>query len=574
MIDPQDIDALMRSGTFDPDWYVTEYPDVRMLRMDPAEHYLWIGQKLMRRPSAAALSPHATPKLHWGVVTTAHTLFLAQMIAANLRRHGWSTDVMTEMPLSFNHDYYIVLTAQIFDRLPPPEKRILYQLEQSINPRWFSQDYLFNLENSLGVLDYAMDNIAFLGDRGIAYPLVHYLPIGAWPEYNDKPNVRKDIDVLFYGDHQSCLRRQEILKSIDKKFNIKIIDSVFGDEIKDVIRRARVVLNIHYYENALLETPRIQECLSLGTSVLSETTSDRGNYPHLGEGVTFFDSSSATDLIDKLDHILANPVPDIEIEKSTLRSSAYFQFMFDRFLIAGNFLPSRAADGISIPDMRDAKSVCLSLPETISRRRTFETVQPPGCEIFDGIRRRPGWIGCGLSYKVLAQNAMKQGLRQLTVMEDDVILPDDFESRLTIIQGYLDSLDNSWDVFSGVIASLHPECEILDVRHYNGIEFVTVDRMTSTVFNIYNQRCLDIISNWQPIESDVDNNTIDRYLEGANLRVVTTTPFMAGHREELSSTLWGFQNSQYRDMIAGSERKLKGLKDDWLSRQRKLVAAL
>jgi len=43
-----DIDALLSSGEFDPAWYLDTYPDVRELGMAPAEHYLWIGQRMGR----------------------------------------------------------------------------------------------------------------------------------------------------------------------------------------------------------------------------------------------------------------------------------------------------------------------------------------------------------------------------------------------------------------------------------------------------------------------------------------------------------------------------------------------
>lgn len=37
---------------FDAEWYLREYPDVAMLGIDPAFHYLWLGAKIGRRPSA------------------------------------------------------------------------------------------------------------------------------------------------------------------------------------------------------------------------------------------------------------------------------------------------------------------------------------------------------------------------------------------------------------------------------------------------------------------------------------------------------------------------------------------
>jgi glycosyltransferase involved in cell wall biosynthesis len=44
----EDIALLKDSGVFDADWYRSAYPDVRSLRMDPAEHYLRYGQSMGR----------------------------------------------------------------------------------------------------------------------------------------------------------------------------------------------------------------------------------------------------------------------------------------------------------------------------------------------------------------------------------------------------------------------------------------------------------------------------------------------------------------------------------------------
>jgi GT2 family glycosyltransferase/glycosyltransferase involved in cell wall biosynthesis len=48
-----DVDRIRRSPRFDAAWYRRSYPDVDALGMDPAEHYLWLGAKLGRNPSAA-----------------------------------------------------------------------------------------------------------------------------------------------------------------------------------------------------------------------------------------------------------------------------------------------------------------------------------------------------------------------------------------------------------------------------------------------------------------------------------------------------------------------------------------
>jgi hypothetical protein len=48
-----DIAALKSSNMFDEDWYLREYPDVALTGMDPAHHFLWIGQRLGRQPRSS-----------------------------------------------------------------------------------------------------------------------------------------------------------------------------------------------------------------------------------------------------------------------------------------------------------------------------------------------------------------------------------------------------------------------------------------------------------------------------------------------------------------------------------------
>lgn len=47
------VEKLKTSGLFDEQWYLTQYPDVGRLGIDPARHFLIIGQKIGRHPSAA-----------------------------------------------------------------------------------------------------------------------------------------------------------------------------------------------------------------------------------------------------------------------------------------------------------------------------------------------------------------------------------------------------------------------------------------------------------------------------------------------------------------------------------------
>lgn len=50
-VSKEDLEALRNSGLFDEKYYLEQYPDVKMLGMDPLEHYLWVGEKLGRELS-------------------------------------------------------------------------------------------------------------------------------------------------------------------------------------------------------------------------------------------------------------------------------------------------------------------------------------------------------------------------------------------------------------------------------------------------------------------------------------------------------------------------------------------
>jgi len=306
--------------------------------------------------------------------------------------------------------------------------------------------------------------------------------------------------------------------------------------------------------------PRIQESLSLGVSVVSEASQDQNDYPELKGVVHFFEQGSIPAMLSAVKGVLENPISPEKIAASLTLSEQRFGFMFDRFLVALGFLPTSYVKQLSLPLPNNVNRVALSLPETIERRRAFELERLVDCTIFDGIRRSPGWVGCGLSYVALAEFAKKQGLSSLTVMEDDVILPPDFELKMAIINEFLGVRLGQWDVFAGVIASLNSDVKIISVDVFKGITFVTINKMTSTVFNIYSEKVLHLLASWDPENLDADFNTIDRFLEKqSDLRVVVTLPFFVGHREEVYSTLWGFQNDQYNNMISESEERLKNM---------------
>jgi hypothetical protein len=529
------------------------------------ERVRYYKKETLRKVAQEKLADNST--LNICVVTPGHTNFVAQLIAERLAFHGWNTRITNEMPDKFHDDLYVVLCPQIFSKLPPGEKRIVYQLEQSVSSRWFDKKYFDILENSLVVLDYSLVNIQYLSSKGIAYPHITYLPIGAINGFGKKTVPSgSSPEVLFYGDSFSSARRQKMLAVLREHFNLEVVNNLFGEDMITRLKSAKVVINLHYYENALLEMPRIQECLSLGIPVVSEATQDQNEYPELDGAVIFFEEGSTSGMIDAVRMALDGSC--IGINKSVSVSSHKFEFMFDRFLVSMGLLPSSYVTNMTLPLPKDKNIFGLSMPETIERRKLFLNMKPKNCHVFDGIRMKPGWVGCGLSYTTLARHAKTNNIATLTVMEDDVILPDDFDNKLESINRFLSSKQGGWDVFSGVIAVLNPDVEIIDVEDFEGQRFVTIDKMISMVFNIYAKSAIDIFANWNPENLNSENNTIDKYLESQkNIKVVTTLPFLVGHREEVHSTLWGFQNTTYVEMIANSQSLLEAKVAEFLAKQ-------
>ncbi len=94
-------DALRRlsqSGGFDPDWYLETYPDVGETGMDPAEHFLWVGARLGRRPGPSRSRGHSRASLQCfdaffidGTNGTASTSYRVDLVAEGLVGLGWKT---------------------------------------------------------------------------------------------------------------------------------------------------------------------------------------------------------------------------------------------------------------------------------------------------------------------------------------------------------------------------------------------------------------------------------------------------------------------------------------------------
>ena len=523
---------------------------------------------------AAIDSSPATPFVDTGTVrilATQHTLFVAHLIEKNLLDCGIKGHVSTAYSVEQDMgQMHIVVCPQMFKQLP--RNYIAFQMEQSVNSRWFTDEYFSRLNNAVAIFDYSLKNIEYLLDKGIPYQKLFYMPISSFPDYPahlaDNGYVLDDqkgdihADVLFYGD-PNCERRKAYLQGLKKHFNVTVASEVFGDKLTRMVKNAKVVVNIHYYENALLETTRLYETISLGTPVVSESSSDIVEHEDLQDVIDFCPIGDIPAMVEKIQILLS----DNQYYNERKEKIKHFtnvdnknNYYLRRYLLSIdklNFSQYKSIFSFEQFQTGDVPRLCLSLSETPVRRKAFFASPSHGFQFFEGIRYRIGWIGCGMSYKYMLSGMLASKAEMGIICEDDVIFPVDYDNKLNKIINHLQSTEAKWHIFAGIIAHLHEDTKVLDVKVMDGIEYIYIDKMTSMVMNIYSRRGMDLISQWDEKNIDAETNTIDRYVESAqDLVVVTTLPFLVGYAEEQQSTLWGFENSQYTSLIKASENLL------------------
>lgn len=493
------------------------------------------------------------------ILSTRHAEFYANSIQEQLESHGFSAEVhFNKIENNLEYDLYFVLSPNGLLDLPPANKSISFQLEQLQSERWMSSDYLEFLRQSLAVIEYSKENIPMLFENNIAYPKLFFCPIGISTSEISEQNSHKNSDgpYLFYGELNQ--RRREILSEISKRYEVRIEQNLFGNSLIEAIRQSKAVINLHYYENARLEFMRINQCLSYGKCVISETTQFEGKNEYI-PGVYFFPEGDVIELLNVIEEFEKKSLPMnqlIAIEGAENRQ-ALFQSYFARLLIGIGLIRASESVKPEFPLAENLDRICLAMPETPDRMSKEMKATLPTVSVFPGLRHPTPWIGCALSYRNMAKYAVTKEIKQLEIFEDDARLDENFLSwRDNTLLPFLEKVKD-WDIYCGLIAHFDEEAKILEEETYNGTQFVTVNQMTSMVYNIYNERVLLHIAKWEMGEGVIHKDSIDRYINSLqDLRIVTTIPFKVHHDTKPNSTLWQFSNLEYDSVIRNSQKAI------------------
>ncbi len=156
-----------------------------------------------------------------------------------------------------------------------PEGTVIYNLEQ-LGASHLSEAYR-RLAERHTIWDYSPVNLERWKEAGCLYP-PRLVEIGYVPELRRiVSQTEQDIDVLFYGSVNEH-RRKILLQLEQAGINVHCAFGVYGRERDALIARAKVVLNLHYYETNLFEIVRVSYLLANSKAVVSEPSPDMGTY--------------------------------------------------------------------------------------------------------------------------------------------------------------------------------------------------------------------------------------------------------------------------------------------------------
>lgn len=237
------------------------------------------------------------------LLTTNHTIFVAEFLKTLFQQKDFVVEIKKSYDIADSKKLHIIICPQVFKEFPP--YYIGFQMEQLRESKWWNKKYKKILEQSLAIFDYSQFNIEYLVQEGVSANKIFYLPISYLKDYRRELQIDPKEGILFYGGTDS-VNRNFFLEKLNLHFKIEVVDNLFGDEILNKIAKAKIVLNIHYYPKALLETTRIYECLSLGALVVSEESKNSDEYPELKHLISFTPEGDVMAMCNAITKFLEN----------------------------------------------------------------------------------------------------------------------------------------------------------------------------------------------------------------------------------------------------------------------------
>lgn len=186
-----------------------------------------------------------------------------------------------------------------------PGDAILYNFEQ-VSPEsgWIDDSYLDVLRR-YEVWDYSRKNLSALAALGLRN--VRFCPVGFCKQMaylgHAFPATEADVDVLFYGSLNP--RRQRIVDGLrDRGARVRTLFGTYGYDRDAWIMRAKIVLNVHFYDAKIPEMIRLGHLLANRRFIVSERGDDPDLEAPLEDGIAF---AAYEEIVDRCMEYLDRP---------------------------------------------------------------------------------------------------------------------------------------------------------------------------------------------------------------------------------------------------------------------------
>ncbi|RUP00313.1 tetratricopeptide repeat protein [Hyphomicrobium sp.] len=162
---------------------------------------------------------------------------------------------------------HLVPTQEMADRIP--QNTVIINLEQITGFNVRERPIYLSLLKRLAVWDYSVRNIVELR-RMTQNKYIRHVSVGYTPEMTRaRPSQSQPVDVLFYGSTNT--RRLAILRELERAgLNVNHLFSVYGEKRDRAIAEAKIVLNMHFYEDSIHEIIRTSYLLANSKAIVSE----------------------------------------------------------------------------------------------------------------------------------------------------------------------------------------------------------------------------------------------------------------------------------------------------------------
>jgi hypothetical protein len=266
-----------------------------------------IEKKLLKLTYNTIEMPYIT------IIKNPYMTYISYIIRDALINMGWrcifidKSEINHYIELNEPYHYFLFLFLKEINKNVVNYKRyILYQLEQninnelSINYKQFHERKILRqiYDNATLLIDYSIINMNVTKKYYLNEFKLMNVPAKSHgqsqQEHSDPQSNSYEYDIIFIGNINK--RRENILNVLKKKYNVLLVQNIFNEELKKLCSKSRICLNIHYYDNAILERVRLNEMLDYGIKIISEKPCNEDDICKYYTSVHFIDIISNKDM--------------------------------------------------------------------------------------------------------------------------------------------------------------------------------------------------------------------------------------------------------------------------------------